>query len=215
MNFISFDLETTGLKSQIHGITEVAFLKFQKDKVVDKFVSLINPEQPISDKIRDLTGIDQSMVKDQPTFKDVAPKISEFIGDELLVAYNSPFDKKFLNVGFYKAGIHHHFNPLACTMRLTIEEKRLDFWPNFMNALQIWRVPVVGDGFHRAEFDAYLNGLLFNKMIKKMGQGVIEESLHPMKIPSQKYNPDLYEAYVKVHGEPHKYVPYNQEDEYD
>lgn len=212
MKFISFDFETTGLKSQKHAITELAFIKFDGDKVVDKLVSLINPEQFISAKITGITGITNEMVADKPNFKDLAPQISDFIGNDLLVAYNAGFDKSFLNVGFYKAGIHKHFNPLACTMALTIAGKRLGGWPIFAEALQLWQIKTEGNNFHRAEFDAYHNGLLFYKITELVDPKILANNLKQLKIPSQKYNPSEYAEYVKIHGEPKKFVPYQDED---
>ncbi|HIP26279.1 MAG TPA: exonuclease, partial [Flavobacteriaceae bacterium] len=41
------DIETTGGKFNEEGITEIAIYKHNGNDVVDKFVSLVNPEKPI------------------------------------------------------------------------------------------------------------------------------------------------------------------------
>ncbi len=41
------DVETTGGKYNEEGITEIAILKYDGNKIVDQFISLINPERPI------------------------------------------------------------------------------------------------------------------------------------------------------------------------
>ncbi len=57
------DIETTGGKYNEEGITEIAIHKFDGHKVVDKFISLVNPEkgnttfcrEPNRDKQQDVT----------------------------------------------------------------------------------------------------------------------------------------------------------------
>lgn len=202
MKFISFDLETTGLKSKSNAITEVAFIKFDGGQVVDKLVSLVNPEQPISQEITNITGITEDMIKDKPNFKTLAPQISAFIGNDLLVAYNAPYDKGFLNVGFYNSGIHSHFNALICAMSLTAKAKGLSYWPKLAEALTLWSIPLEGDNFHRAEFDAYHNGLIFQKAIESVDPKLLQDLEKQLKIPNEKYEPELYAAYVLKYGVP-------------
>lgn len=204
MKFISFDLETTGLKSKTHAITEVAFLKFDQGQVVDKLVTLVNPEQPISEQITQITGISEEMTKDKPNFKTLAPQISQFIGNDLLVAYNARYDKGFLNVGLYNAGIHSHYNPLVCAMMLTVKAKKLPAYPKLAEALNIWQIPVEGDNFHRAEFDAYHNGLIFHQAITVFGPDILKDLENQLKIPNEKYQPEMYAEYVKKYGVPAK-----------
>lgn len=47
-NYIVLDLETTGLHPYRHGITEIAAVKFDGEKIVDQFHTLVNPERHIS-----------------------------------------------------------------------------------------------------------------------------------------------------------------------
>jgi DNA polymerase III epsilon subunit family exonuclease len=200
MKFISFDLETTGVKPKTHAITEVAFLKFDSGRLVDKFVSLVNPGQPIPSKITSLTGISDLMVKDQPSFLSLAPKISKFIGNDLLVAYNAPFDKRFLNVALYEANIHSHFNPLLCSMALTVKGQKLSYWPKLMEALSMWKIAVSGNEFHRAEFDAYHNGLMVSQIMELVDPQLINHLISELKIPNEKYQPKLYAEYLVRKG---------------
>lgn len=66
------DIETTG---QGNKITEISIFKYDGDKIVDEFTSLVNPESYIPDYITALTGIDNHMVSNAPTFKDLADNI--------------------------------------------------------------------------------------------------------------------------------------------
>ena len=69
------DIETTGLSPKKERITEVAIYVFDGKKVVDEFISLVNPERPIPYFITRMTGITNEMVEDAPKFYEVAKRI--------------------------------------------------------------------------------------------------------------------------------------------
>ena len=59
---IAVDIETTGLFPQNgERICEIAILKIKKGEIIDKFVSLINPEIPISAAATLVSGITNEM----------------------------------------------------------------------------------------------------------------------------------------------------------
>ncbi|MGO1522055.1 MAG: 3'-5' exonuclease, partial [Sphingobacterium sp.] len=57
VEFAIVDIETTGGYAEAAGITEVAILIFNGKRIIDRFTSLIQPEQPIPLHIQVLTGI--------------------------------------------------------------------------------------------------------------------------------------------------------------
>ena len=61
-----FDLETTGLSPINNEITEIGAVKVIDGKISDTFEMLVKPKQKISQKITDITGITNEMVKDKP-----------------------------------------------------------------------------------------------------------------------------------------------------
>ena len=69
------DLETTGGNPIRSRITEIAIYFTDGINVLDEYVSLINPGQPIPYNITKITGINDAMVADAPTFEQLAPKI--------------------------------------------------------------------------------------------------------------------------------------------
>lgn len=102
MDFISdytvVDIETTGLSPTEDTIIELAALRVRNHQVVASYSQLINPQRPISSFIRQLTGIDDAMVKDQPTLCEAAALFVSFIGNDILVGHNiARFDALFLN----------------------------------------------------------------------------------------------------------------------
>ena len=90
--FVVVDVETTGMDPETDRITEIAMMKIRDGTLQDEFSTLINPLIPIPEFITRLTGIDDLMVQDAPTARDVAPTIAEFLGDAIFVAHNAPFD---------------------------------------------------------------------------------------------------------------------------
>jgi DNA polymerase III subunit epsilon len=101
-----FDLETTGVSLSSDRIVEVAIIKILPDgsRIVKR--KLINPEMPIPAVTTAIHGITDDMVKDAPTFKQVANELKQFIENCDLGGYNSNrFDIPMLMEEFLRAGI--------------------------------------------------------------------------------------------------------------
>jgi len=67
------DIETTGNGIKGNKITEISIFKTDGNKIIDEFTSLVNPECEIPYFITGLTGIDNFMVRNAPTLKEIAP----------------------------------------------------------------------------------------------------------------------------------------------
>jgi DNA polymerase-3 subunit alpha (Gram-positive type) len=103
--FVSVDLETTGLSPTYNKIIEIGALKIRNEVVVDTFHSLINPNVFIPQKITAITGITNNMVKDSPSIEVVLPKFIKFVGNAPIVAHNSKFDMGFIKHNAKKMGL--------------------------------------------------------------------------------------------------------------
>jgi DNA polymerase-3 subunit epsilon len=105
------DLETTGVNLSSDRIVEIAIVKIQTDGTRLIKRKLLNPEIPISAVSRDLHGISNEMVKDAPTFKQVANEIKQFLDNCDLAGYNSNrFDIPLLAEEFLRVGLEFDFN---------------------------------------------------------------------------------------------------------
>jgi DNA polymerase III subunit epsilon len=118
MRYAIIDIETTGLNPRRDRITEVAILVHDGEKIVAEFISLINPEMRIPYRIRELTGISDSMVAMAPRFCDVAREILETTRDCIFVAHNSTFDYNFIREEYARLGYMYERQTL-CTKRLS------------------------------------------------------------------------------------------------
>ncbi len=84
-----FDLETTGITVGADRIVEISILKLMPDGSKSVLTKRVNPEIPIPEGASKVHGIYDKDVANEPTFKQVAPEISAFIGNADLAGYNS------------------------------------------------------------------------------------------------------------------------------
>lgn len=94
--YVVVDIETTGGRAYSHRITEIGAVKVINNQVVDEWHSLINPQRPIPPKITRLTGITDSMVRQAPTFAEIANDFAEFLDGAVFVAHSVNFDYGFI-----------------------------------------------------------------------------------------------------------------------
>jgi DNA polymerase III epsilon subunit family exonuclease len=120
LDFVVVDVEATGAKTPPNRLIELGAYRIRGGRIVDKFMSLVNPEIPIPRFVASLTGISNEMVKSAPVFADVAPQWLDFVSDSVLVAHNAPFDTSFLNHEISRVYPGHRMvNPHLCTVRLS------------------------------------------------------------------------------------------------
>ena len=95
--FTIFDTETTGLDPESGDrIIEIAAIRFNADKNLGVFQTLVNPKRPVSQGAFLVNRISQEMLSTAPTIEKVLPKFMDFISGSCLCAYNAPFDMGFL-----------------------------------------------------------------------------------------------------------------------
>lgn len=117
-DYVVFDLETTGLSSDVAEIIEIAGLKICRGEIVEEFNELIKPTQPINEFITDLTGITNFMVENKGNISIVGEKFSSFVGDHIVVAHNANFDINFIYDNFLDHNIGIFNNDFIDTLRL-------------------------------------------------------------------------------------------------
>jgi DNA polymerase-3 subunit epsilon len=100
------DLETTGINLGSDRIVEIAIVKIMQDGKKTVKRKLINPEMPIPQGSTDIHGITNEMIKDAPTFRQVANELKQFLDNCDLAGYNSNrFDIPMLVEEFLRVGM--------------------------------------------------------------------------------------------------------------
>jgi DNA polymerase III subunit epsilon len=111
------DLETTGGSLADHRITEIGIVEAGPHGV-SRWSTLVNPAQTIPPFIQQLTGITNEMVREAPSFDEIAPELHRRLDGRLFIAHNASFDRGFLRSEFQRVGLA--FNPdVLCTVRLS------------------------------------------------------------------------------------------------
>lgn len=168
------DVETTGGKYNEEGITEIAIYKFDGEKIVDQFISLINPEIPIQPFVQQLTGINNKMLTNAPKFFQIAKRILEITDNSVLVAHNSSFDYRMLKIEFDRLGYKFNMSQL-CTVKLSKKIiPNLDSY-KLGNLVKSLGIPI--SNRHRASGDALATVELFKLLLLKDNEKIIVNSL--------------------------------------
>jgi len=101
-----FDLETTGVQVATDRIVEISIIKLDTNGAESVLTERVNPQMPIPFEASAVHGITNEMVKDCPTFAQLAPRIKTFIGNADLSGYNClKFDVPVLLEEFLRAGV--------------------------------------------------------------------------------------------------------------
>ncbi|MFH1001584.1 MAG: exonuclease domain-containing protein [Bacteroidota bacterium] len=100
------DLETTGIKVATDRIVEISIVKILSNGQKEIKTRRINPEIPIPAETSAIHGIFDEDVKDEPTFRQLAKGLFEFLNNCDLAGYNSnKFDIPLLVEEFLRADI--------------------------------------------------------------------------------------------------------------
>ncbi len=160
-SYIALDLETTGLESKTEKITEAAALKVIDGTVRERFVTLINPGRPISEKITQLTGITDEMVRTAPLMENVIGELLAFCGGLPLLGHNILFDYRFLKQAAVNSRLECEFEAVdtltLCRHLMPPDEKK-----NLSASCTWFQIPQ--SAAHRAEADAESAHLLYEKL---------------------------------------------------
>lgn len=192
VEFAIVDIETTGGDSRSGGITEIAILIHNGDKITETFQTLLNPKQTIPPYITGLTGIDSEMVKNAPFFEEVAERIWDLLEGRVFVAHQVNFDFSFLKTAFSSLG-KDLSNLKLCTVRLARK-----VFPGLNSyslgrICEIKKIPI--EARHRAMGDAKATAILFDRMLK-LQPDMVSNLLHsknslrflPPNFPSYKFS---------------------------
>ena len=183
--FVIFDLETTGLKTNkspvdIVEISAIRIIKgqYKSSEKVDTFSALVKPWRGnLNPSAMAVNKITQEMIDAEgEEMPEVIRQFIDFVGDRLLVAYNVDFDRWFLQRELHDQGISKRFK-YECALELS----RTAF-PNLKNHKLVTvseHLGVGSAGAHRALQDCVMtmHAYMWAKTFAKKSTSFTSEDL--------------------------------------
>ncbi len=149
-NVVVLDVESTGLSIKNDDLIQIAAAKINKGKIVDWFITFVNPDIPITPEISHLTNIENKDIEGAPDPDEAVYKLSVFCGNCLIVAHNTNFDKNMIVK--HKSGHVLENNIWIDSLELSrICFPRL----NSHRLIDLARAFRIKESTHRADMDVY------------------------------------------------------------
>lgn len=116
-DFVTFDLETTGLSPRTDRIIEIGIVRTSPTgQIVEEFSTLVNPKRDVGPT--EIHGITAGEVLGAPVFGEIVGAIAELINGCILVAHNASFDRRFLLSELERARRGYGPIDVICTLQL-------------------------------------------------------------------------------------------------
>jgi exonuclease, DNA polymerase III, epsilon subunit family len=196
------DIETTGSYAANNGITELAIVLHDGNKITDRYETLINPGVPIPHYVQVLTGIRPAMLENAPAFPEVASHIHGMLKDAVFVAHHVNFDYSFIKHQLESCGYELDTKKL-CTVRLSRKVFPGLSGYSLGKICRDLEIPITNR--HRAGGDADATVILFEKILSRDTQGAVRQMLNgrsreqylPPNLPAEQiaslpYTPGVY-----------------------
>ena len=163
-NVVVLDFETTGLSPDYGDrAIEVGAVLIRKNRIVDRFQSLMNPGMRISSFIESYTGITNKMLSSAPSIAEVMRKFTAFMAQHHLVAHNASFDRRFLDAELRRINKQRR-QDFACSMLVSRRVYPEAPGHNLEALVRYKRLETSGI-HHRALADAEMTGHLWISMV--------------------------------------------------
>lgn len=94
-DLVVVDTETTGFSFAHDELIQIAAARMDGGKIVDWYVTFVDPGKPIPEEIVHLTGITEEDVAGAPLPDEALRGLADFVGSSYVVAHNVGFDYSF------------------------------------------------------------------------------------------------------------------------
>ncbi len=169
------DIESNGAGFRKECIIDIAIYRYDGHKIVDQFISLVNPESDITPFVQKLTNITPNMVKAAPKFHELAKRVIEITEGTTLVGHNIDFDYRMLRQSFQRLGYDYKINTLD-TIPLAKKLIPDEVSYSLGKLVRSLGIPLVNA--HRAEGDARATLELFRLLVSKDTENEIIQKQH-------------------------------------
>ena len=161
-DFVVFDFETTGLHAfEGDKIIEIGAVKVRDGKIIERFMTFVDPKQSLSAEIVELTGITDKDLVGAPTVDKVLPDFYKFTRNAVLVGQNVAFDYGFLSHYGKKCGYNFEAE-MEDTWQLAMQN--LKGLKNYKLKTICAKLGVSLENAHRAVYDATATAECFIKL---------------------------------------------------
>ncbi|AST91591.1 MULTISPECIES: exonuclease domain-containing protein [Sutcliffiella] len=196
--YVVLDLETTGNSPKKNEkIIQVGAVLVENGEITERFASFVNPGCSISPFIEHLTGISNELVKNAPTFSQIAPMLIDMLEGASLVAHNVPFDLSFLQYELKENG----FEPFKGKAIDTVELSRilLPTQSSYKLTDLATFYSFTHDNPHRADSDAEVTAFIFLELLKKIEKLPVKTVKKIRKL-CKLLKSDVYYVFKKQNG---------------
>ncbi|WP_299179021.1 3'-5' exonuclease, partial [uncultured Chryseobacterium sp.] len=169
------DIESNGAGYRKECIIDIAVYKYDGQKIVDQFISLVNPESDITPFVQKLTNITPKMVKTAPKFHEIAKRIIEITENTTLVGHNIDFDYRMLRQSFKRLGYDFKINTLDT---IPLAQKLIPDEVSYSLGKLVKSLGIPLTNHHRAEGDARATLELFKLLVSKDTENEIIQKQH-------------------------------------
>ncbi|RID85303.1 3'-5' exonuclease [Peribacillus asahii] len=126
-----FDLETTGFHPQKGDeILSIGAVKMVGDQVMEDetYYSLVNCNEPLSEHVKNLTGICEGELAEAPSLEQVLKEFYQFIESQPLVAHHANHEKSFMQhatSSVLKLNFQHRIMDTSFLTKVVVPKKDL------------------------------------------------------------------------------------------
>jgi DNA polymerase-3 subunit epsilon len=169
------DIESNGAGYRKECIIDIAIYRYDGQKIIDQFISLVNPESDITPFVQKLTNITPKMVKTAPKFHEIARRVVEITANTTLVGHNIDFDYRMLRQSFQRLGYDFKINTLDT---IPLAKKLIPDEVSYSLGKLVKSLGIPLTNHHRAEGDARATLELFKLLVSKDTENEIIQKQH-------------------------------------
>lgn len=188
VEYMVFDLETTGLSTKYDYIIEFGGVIVKNNTITDHFQTFVKPPVSIPAFIEQKTNITNEMLANAPTLEEIIDKILDFMGDRVLVAHNADFDFNFMNEKLEEMGRQPLKNTCLDTLNLAKEIVTNRKYYRLGLIARNYGVEYNDDEAHRGDYDAEVLAQILLKMLPTI-KGYPNVTFNDLQ---NKQDPDVY-----------------------
>ncbi len=168
LEYVIFDLETTGLSTYYDYIIEFGAVIYKNGMEIDRYDFFVKPPIEIPVHIQNITNIKNSDVEKARTFGELADDLVKIFKNRVIVAHNASFDFNFVNEEFKRIGYPKLENPVIDTLDLarSLYKNRRSY--RLGNLAKLLGISYDEQVAHRADYDAEVLAKVFNKIMPEL-----------------------------------------------